>query len=175
MLIFDTETTGLIENMSTRPERQPEVIEFCGIMIDRSGKVLEELDQLIKPVTPITEEITGMNGITNDMVAKCQTFRGYAEGIRDIIERSDFVVAHNAAFDRDMIDAEIKRLGMTPIAWPRIICTVEATIHLKGYRLTLSALHQLLFNEPFKGAHRARADVEALARCVVELIKRGEM
>lgn len=176
MLIFDTETTGLVENMSTRSEKQPEVIEFCGIIINpRTGTVIEELDRLIKPTQPISEEITGMNGITNEMVRHVPSFGLTAPSIRDLIERSDCVVAHNAAFDRDMIDLEFARLKLTPVAWPRIICTVEATLHLTGYRQSLSSLYLLLFKKKFEGAHRARADVEALARIVVELRKRGEI
>lgn len=175
MLIFDTETTGLIENMTTRFEKQPEVIEFCGLTLDDNGKTVSVYDQLIKPRYPITDEITRMNNITNEMVKDKFVFHGYAEMIRDLIERSDCVVAHNAMFDKDMIDLEFARLKMTKISWPRIICTIEATIHMTGYRLTLMDLHNRLFGHKFSGAHRARTDVEALAKCVVELKKRGEL
>lgn len=131
------------------------------------------LDQLIRPTIPITEEITKMNNINNEMVRNAPTFKFLASDIRDLIERSDCVVAHHAAFDRDMVDLEFAKLGMTKIAWPRIICTIEATLHLKGYRLSLSALYEYLFGVKFEGAHRARADVDALARIVVELRKKG--
>jgi len=49
---------------------------------------------------------------------------------------------------------------------------VEQTQHLKGHRLSLGDLHDLLLGERFSGAHRARADVMALARCVSEMIRR---
>lgn len=177
MLVFDTETTGLIENMSTRSDHQPEVIEFCGMIIDPyiKGKVYDTYDKLIKPSMKITDEITRMNNIDNKMVAKAPSFREVAFDIRNMIEKSDVVVAHNAAFDRDMIDLEFSRINMTRIAWPHIICTIEATIHFTGYRLSLSALHEHLFGTKFEGAHRAKADVEALVRIVVELRKRGEI
>jgi len=176
MMIFDTETTGLVENMTTRMDHQPEIIEFCGIRINPdSGEVLDELDILIKPIIPITDEITKMNNITNEMVEDAPTFKKVASKIRDFIEASAVVVAHNAAFDRDMVDLEFKKLKMTKVAWPHLICSVEQTIHLTGFRLSLSALHEYLFKEKFAGAHRARVDVEALARCMVELRKRGEI
>lgn len=175
MLVFDTETTGLIENMTTRGDLQPEIIEFCGITLDKKFKVIDVYDKLIKPKKRITEEITKLNGIDNAMVDGALTFVKLAPMIRDLIERSDVVVAHNAAFDRDMVDIEFKKLGLTKIAWPPIICTVEATIHLKGYRLSQAALYELLFKETFSGAHRARADVEALVRIVKELKKRKEI
>ena len=175
MLVIDTETTGLIENMSTRFDHQPEVIEFCGIIINDKGNIIDVFDQLIKPTAPITAEITGMNNITNEMVAKSPSFAEVAAPIRDLIEAANFVIAHNAAFDRDMLDLEFARQQLTKIAWPRLICTVEATLHFKGYRLTLSDLYEYLFKEKFAGAHRAKVDTEALVRIVKELKKRGEL
>ena len=59
--------------------------------------------------------------------------------------------------------------------WPRLCCTVENTEWLHGHRLSLSALHEELFGEPFSGAHRARTDVAALTRCYLELVKRGDL
>lgn len=157
-------------------DHQPEVIEFCGMTINPgTDHVIDIFDRLIKPTKPITEEITKLNGIDNEMVKGASSFKFLAPTIRDLIESSECVVAHNAAFDRDMIDLEFSRLGMTKIAWPRIICTIEATIHLTGYRLSLSALYEFLFKKKFEGAHRAKADVQALAQIVVELRKRGEI
>jgi hypothetical protein len=71
-----------------------------------------------------------------------------------------------------MVDIEAQRLGIE-LRWPRLVCTVEQTIALKGYRLSLENLHKELFGEPFEGAHRAKADVAALTRCCRELFKRG--
>lgn len=176
MLILDTETTGLVDNLTTRFERQPEIVELTMIDIDpSSGSAIREFDQLIKPSQPITDEITAMNGIDNSMVENAPDFKSVASAVRDMIESSDSVVAHNAAFDRDMIDLEFAKLGMTKVAWPHVICTVEATVHMTGFRQSLSSLHELLFGTKFEGAHRARADVLALARCVVELKRRGEL
>lgn len=163
-----------MDNLSTRAEKQPEIIEFCGMTYNpHTDHVIDVFDQLIRPTIPITEEITKLNGINNEMVRTAPTFKFLASDIRDLIERSDCVVAHHAAFDRDMVDLEFAKLGQTKIAWPRIICTIEATIHIKGFRLSLSALHEHLFGVAFGGAHRARADVEALARIVLELTKKG--
>jgi hypothetical protein len=58
------------------------------------------------------------------------------------------------------------------VKWPRRICTVEQTQHIKGFRLNLSGLHEFLFGEKFSGAHRAKVDVAALVRCSSEMFKR---
>jgi hypothetical protein len=61
------------------------------------------------------------------------------------------------------------------IKWPDKICTVEQTVHLKGYRVSLSVLHETLFGMPFTGAHRAKVDVSALLFICKELYRIGEL
>jgi hypothetical protein len=73
-----------------------------------------------------------------------------------------------------MVEIEMQRHGCD-IIWPEKICTVEMTEHMDGFRLSLTALHEKLFGEAFKGSHRASADVHAMKRCYSELIKRGEI
>ena len=172
-LIFDTETTGLVENRTLKLDRQPEIIEFYGCVVDlETGEVSKELDLLIKPTKPIPAEITRIVDIDNAMVETAPPFRDIANQIFDLIAEAPAVIAHNLSFDCDMVEIEFERLG-DKIAWPHKICTVEQTIHLKGYRLKLTDLHQHLFGEPFAGAHRAKVDVQALVRCCLELTKRG--
>jgi DNA polymerase III epsilon subunit-like protein len=173
--IFDTETSGLIDNRTIKIDRQPSIIEFYGCLVDlETGEIKSELDLLIEPPKEVSEEITNITSITNDMLKGKPLFEAVASLIATAIENAPIVIAHNLSFDREMVDVEFERLGKT-IKWPRLLCTVEATIHLKGFRLSLSNLHETLFNEPFAGAHRARVDVQALVRCCVELFKRGEI
>lgn len=175
-LLFDTETTGLIDNRTVAAERQPHVIEFYACLADlKKGKVLKELNTFIRPPNPkaITEQITKITGITYDMVKDAPSFADVADGIIKFLQRKEEpVIAHNLSFDIEMMEIEADRINKK-INWPaRRICTVEQTVHLKGFRLNLSALHQHFFDEPFDGAHRAKVDVMALLRCCKELVKR---
>ncbi len=175
VLVWDTETTGLIDNRTVPLERQPSIIEFYGCVADlATGKVTKELDLLIcPPKFPLPAIITKVTGLTDAALADKPAFGDVSESIFNMIEEAaPVVIAHNLSFDKGMVDIEAERLGLT-ITWPRLICTIEQTTHLKGFRLNLSALHEFLFNEPFKGAHRAKADVAALTRCACELYKRG--
>jgi DNA polymerase III subunit epsilon len=178
--ILDTETTGLIENRLRKLERQSEVIEYYGCLADLdTGKVVSEFETLIKPKTKISDKkvkgektISDITGITNDMLATAPIFADVAEQIRQHIEAAPLVLAHNAAFDREMLDIEMERCGKS-IFWPHVLCTIEQTMHLKGFRLSLTNLHKHLFDEDFPEAHRAKSDVMALLRCCVELRKQG--
>ena len=178
-LIFDTETTGLIDNTLKPIDKQPHIIEFYGCLIERdSGDMVAELDLLIKPPIVISKEITKITGITNEMVCDSPVFRSVASQIETFVNRADRWVAHNLSYDLQMLKFEIQRCDKTILRVFKnvdLLCTVEQTEHIKGHRLKLTDLHEYLFGEPFKGAHRAKVDVEALTRCYRELIKRGEI
>lgn len=171
---FDTETTGLIDNQTMKMDKLPEVIEFYGCAFDlTSGHIFNEVEWLIKPKRTHNPEET-KSVITVEMLEDKQPFEFYAQQLKDIIEAESMVIGHNLAFDKEMIDIEMKRLGIS-INWPRGICTVEQTIHLKGMRLNLTNLHEFLFGLAFESAHRAKADANATMRCALELYKRGEL
>lgn len=173
-LIFDTETTDLFANIGRPLDKQPEAIEFFGLeLIEDAGELTEgrTLGQLIKPKKPVTDETTRITGITQALVNDKGGFGHYAQTIKDFIESFDFVVAHNAAYDRDIINTEMLRIGME-VSWPEVLCTVEMTTWIKGFRLKLGNLHIELFGEDFPDKHRAEPDVRALARCFIELRKR---
>lgn len=184
-LITDTETSELINNHSIKLEKQPNVIEFFGALTNlATGERLSEYHTLIKPPKPISFKITEITGITNEMLAEAPSFVEVSASIMATIQEAPAFIAHNCSFDKEVIDIEYERLraerylivGQEPkIIWPRTICTVEATLHYKGYRLKLADLYQFLFGESFSGAHRARADTDALERICIELFARGDL
>lgn len=174
-VIFDTETTGLIKTRQVPLDRLPEVIEFYGELVDLStGKVVDTFESLIKPKKlPISDEIVRITGINTDMVKNELSFGNYLYDINKLMRQGDCVIAHNLGYDKEMLEIECERLGKELVLPSLQICTVQQTMSMKGYRLNLSALHQELFGAPFAGAHRAKADVQALTRCVIELRKRS--
>ena len=171
-LVFDTETTGLVKNMLQPLDRQPHIIEFFALSLDSAGNELEKFHYLFNPGVRLENIITEITGITSEMLKNEKPFSVIAQHLLELIEVHDEVVAHNLSFDMAMIDIEMKRCGKK-VKWPNLICTVEATEYIKGHRLSMSALHDMLFDERFDGAHRAENDVRALARCFNELRKMG--
>lgn len=180
-IIFDTETTGLIKNRKIPLNKQPEIIEFYGEYVDlKTGSVLDSLELLIRPnhiindkLPPIIEKITGLD--YNKDLSDKPNYKELSSTIQQFFYQPDCncAIAHNMGYDKEMIDIECERIG-TPFDWPeRLLCTIEQTMHLKGYRLNLNKLHNELFKEDFENAHRARNDVKALTKCCVELHKQG--
>ena len=177
-LIFDTETTGLVKNSLIPLDRQPRMIEFYGQIVDtETCEVIEDYHSLVNPGFEISEEITKITGIKPEDLQGQPVFPFIDGNIRGIIGKADAIIAHNLSYDWSILNFEFERSGtIDKVKWPiRRICTVEETEWMCGYRLSLSALYEYLFNETFAGAHRAKADVEALTKCVLELVRRGDL
>jgi DNA polymerase III epsilon subunit-like protein len=182
--IFDTETTGLIENHSKRLDRQPEVIEFASVWAhwEQLEEIVDRFEVLIKPTLgPISDDIFSKTHISNEMVAGCPTFKDVAHRIALLLSASEVVCGHNLSFDMEMLDLEHERLGRK-VFWPSTrICTVEQSSHIAQKaqrkpsvhnRVSLADLHYYLTGAEHVGAHRAMADVLATHRCLCEMRRR---
>ena len=172
MVIFDTETTGLLQPENSDLVMQPKIIEFYGVRLNGDFGIESEVNVMIDPGEPLTKEITQITGITDSMVKGKPDFTGVASEIASIFDGADLSVAHNHAFDSGMLDVEFRRIDKyLPLA-KKQLCTVEATMGMSGHRLSLTRLHWILLQEQFK-AHRAKDDVFALVRCFHQLTEKG--
>ncbi len=175
ILFLDTETTALVKNSARKLNKQPFILEFCGIGFDEAGVEQYMLNQMFSHHLPIPDEVKRITGLTDEMLVGKPAFKELADTVEEFIAGVDRVVVHNLSYDKAVIDYEFARLDRR-IEWPADrLCTVEATEHLKGHRLSLIALHELLFGCAFEGAHRAETDVRSLAKCYFELVNRGEI
>lgn len=173
--IYDVETTGLVKNSLVPLKSQPKVIELFGHLVDRqTGDIKEEIEFFCDPGELIEDVITRITGIKQEQLTGQKPFAFYAPAVARLVSSAEEAVAHNLSFDKALLDAEFERCDIK-CEWPRLVCTVESTEWIKGHRLSLSALHEELFGEPFSGAHRARKDVNALTKCYLELVKRGDI
>ena len=174
-LLFDTETTDLIHNSLISDKTQPRIIEFYGHVIEDDGTVLDQLEFRCNPGIRIPPKITEITGISNADVNDKPPFRHRVPEIQRLMNWADAVVAHNLAYDYAVVNQEMKRMG-SELKWPKIkVCTVQETEWFKGFRLSLSNLHEHLFGEGFENAHRAKNDVDALTRCWLHMRKSGDV
>jgi len=177
IVIIDTETTGLDAPSPTKIELQPYITEFYGVRLTRDFKFISEVDTMVKPPVPISEEITKITGITQADVDSAPAFINVYDKIYDLFEGVNFIVGHNIMFDLRILTYELFRHDFqNKFHFPKhMMCTVELSKHYLNKRLTLQKLHEHLFGFEFVGAHRARSDVEATAKCFIEMVKRGEI
>lgn len=176
-VFFDTETDSLIANSARAADKQPMVVEIYAIKMEAMGGEPEEFHRLLRLRRPMPKEAVEITGITEDLLKEHGVEPSEAiESFIAFMKDEEEIVAHNLSFDMNVIEIEAQRLKLSSVDWPIVkTCTVEETEHIKGHRLNLSALHEYLFGEAFDGAHRAEADVRAMARCYWELKKRGEL
>jgi len=177
IIILDTETTGLTKPIPTNIDKQPFITEFYAIKLTPEFKFVDEMETFIKPPIPISEEITKITGIDDNTVKDAPKFFEIYDQLYDFFDGVRYVVGQNIMYDLDVINYELFRHNLErKFPWPKHhICTIESSYHYKNKRMKLSDLHEYLFGEGFKDAHRAKSDVMATVRCFIEIYERGDV
>lgn len=171
-LIFDTETSDLVSNTIRSLDLQPEIFEWYSIVLDTDKmELVDELHLFSKPKGKIAKGASKATGKKDEDFVNYPPFADGADKIKSMVESCDLVIAHNLNFDVTVTDFEFARIGKG-INWPEKRDTVSLTEWIFGYRLTLTALYNHLFDEDFGNKHEASADVKALARVWIELLRR---
>ena len=148
LLVLDTETTGL------NPETN-QVIEVGAVLLDLNSKhALGTLQYLIYAPSNPCEDINHITQLALD-AAKDQ-HKPYESLLFSMAEQADYIVAHNAKFDKGFID---KHVGDLKKIW---VCSKEDLKFPKSGKS--SRLGHLAYdhNIPVYDAHRALSDVDTL-------------
>jgi DNA polymerase-3 subunit epsilon len=103
---FDTETTGLL------PE-EFNVIEIGAVKFDKDG-IIDTFDILINPGILIPSSATQINHITNEMIENASSTKDALTAFLDFIGNT-ILIAHNANFDLNFVNAELNRCNMKPL------------------------------------------------------------
>ncbi len=150
-LLVDVETTGL--------DTASDVIIELGCILFEYGldgtvyRIIDEYNGLEDPHQPLDPDIIKLTGITDDEV-KDQSL-DEAEVIR-LIDAADFVIAHNAAFDRQMLERRFPQFVDKP--WG---CSVRS-VNWQEEGIGSAKLDYILFKlGKFHEGHRAVEDCHA--------------
>lgn len=161
--IVDIETTGGSAGMDRITE--------IAIVHHNGENVTGHYSTLINPERSISPFISGLTGITNEMVKDAPKFYEVA---REIIEWTEgrIFVAHNAHFDYRFIKEEFSSLGYTYTR--HLLDTVKLSrLAFPGYKsYSLSNLVQQM-NIPIKNRHRALGDAMATAYLFTMIMESG--
>lgn len=155
--VVDIETTGGSANFHR-------ITEIGAVKI-QNGKVIEEFQTLINPGRPIPGFITGITGITNDMVKDAPAFKDIAEKLFEFLKDTVFV-AHNVRFDYGFIQKEFERLGIDFVRPLLCTCAGLRKTHpgLTSYGLKNLTNH---FRIEMEQHHRALSDARAAAQLLL--------
>jgi DNA polymerase III subunit epsilon len=164
-IIFDTETTGL-------DHRDDRVIEIGGVeLVNRfpTGRTIHfYLDPQGREIHPEAQAVHGISAA--DLVGKpcfadiCEEFMRFTEDAK--------LVAHNASFDINFINAEFARLGHPPVETLRIIDTLALAKrkHPMGPNSLDALCRRYGIDNSRRTKHGALLDSELLAEVYIELI-----
>ena len=195
VLVFDTETTGLITRVIKNGKcvkKYPYMLQLAWILYDvAKNNLVASHDHIIKlpEGVNIPKESITFHGITQDIMEK------NGENINDVLSSfvihlnsADYVVAHNISFDMSIISKEFSRNGMINhfdvLSSKKIFyCTMKESEELCNLMVPdlvnggtrrkypkLEELHYILFKQKLKNLHNAYNDILVCFRCFYKMM-----
>lgn len=120
-IILDTETTGLTN--------EDAIVEISMLELVDGIKTGRKFHSFLNPKVNITQKAMEIHRITNETVKNQPTFEKIAEDVIKFIGDGT-IIAHNAGFDRRMLNNDLHRCGWEPYPEKRFIDTLEISRYL---------------------------------------------
>lgn len=188
ILFFDTETTGLPSDFNLPRyvvDNWPRLVQLSWTITDENGNRLKTADHIIRPSGfDIPKASADIHGITTDIAMQIgDDLTAVITDFMDDYKSADLIVGHNIDFDKNVVGAEIIRLGMKDFIDSKpSICTMKSSTdycalpNKKGYGYkypNLQELHRILFGHNFENAHNSASDIDATEKCFWKLQQLG--
>lgn len=159
-IVLDLETTGLDPYYN-------EIIEIAALKI-RNGVISDTFETLIKPNQDISDFITNLTGISNEMVNNAPCLSEVLPQIFDFIS-DDIILGHNINFDINFLYDDFDYFFKKPLS-NNFIDTMrlsrKAFPNLPHHRLIDIAEY---FNISPNGYHRALQDCQTTYECFLKI------
>lgn len=152
LICFDIEATGL--NIAT-----DRIVELCYIKRFPNGEE-KVVTQRFNPCKHISEEASKVNGIYDDDVASCPTFKEMATDIAHDFENCDLAGFNSNHFDIPLLVEEFIRAGIDFDVTGAQLVDVQGIFH-KMEKRDLTAAYKFYCNKNLTDAHTAEADTRA--------------
>ena len=158
-VVFDLETTGF------NAANGDSIIEIGAVKL-ANGEIIDKFDMLVKPPMPISDRITSVTSITNEMVADCPNEE---VAVGEFIKWTGNLpmVAHNAKFDTSFIEQAYKKYNLGEYT-NTVIDTLALSrlLDSDASRHGLSAITKR-YDVEFDEESHHRGDYDALATALV--------
>lgn len=163
-IVMDTETTGI------DPAEGHRVIEVAGVELVNLMPTGQQFHALIDPERDIPADATRIHGFTNAHLEGRPKFAAIADAMLAFFGDAD-IIAHNAVFDFNHLDAELARCGRAPLPRKRMVDTLAlARERFPGMPNSLDALcRRFGIDISMRTSHNALLDVRLLAQVFLEL------
>lgn len=161
-VVFDIETTGF-SNLNER------IIEIGAVKI-KNGEIVGEFSSFVNPGKFISEKITELTSITNEMVSDAPKIDAVIFKFYDFCKDS-ILVAHNIDFDMSFIRRNGEKFNLkfdNPLLDTIDLCKLLYP-ELKRYKLNVVAKH---LGVNLENHHRAVDDARATAMVLIKCIEK---
>ena len=153
LVFFDIEATGL--NVV-----RDRIVQIALIKYTKDSDEPQELELMINPGIPISEEAMAVHGITPDMLRNKPSFEQVGQQIYDFIGDADLAGYNSDRFDVPMLMEEFDRVGLEFNLDSRHLIDVQKIFYKMEPR-TLKAAYKFFCDKDLEDAHDALADVRA--------------
>lgn len=168
-IVLDIETTDF------SPAKGGRIIEIAAVKVV-DNQVVDKFSELINPGLSIPKKITELTSITNEMVENAPSINEVLQRFWKFID-GYVVVAHNAKFDWDTFLIPSFK-NVSKYVTGSAVCTLNISKKIYGTKKIDENGNKITINNKLsdicernnvllKNAHRAIADCEALAECVL--------
>ena len=172
ILFFDTETNGLWRrDLNPNHDEQPHLVSLAAQLCDNKEKVVSQISFRIQPSCipfKIPKEASDINGITTeDAESTGISMKLGLEIFSELLSRANTLVAHNTAFDLQIIERAFNVFHMKLKKPDNIYCTMmmaKDQMKLKGqfkdFKFPkLQECHEFFYNVGYHDWHDALTDV----------------
>ncbi len=164
----------------------PRMIHLSWICLDEAFKPVKDFDCIVKPDGFAIDDTIAKNCRIElqEVEEKGESLEDILKAFDESVKETEFMFAHNLAFNENVIAAEYVRKNMTHKMFQseRFCLMQEATWYCKlpsrsgGYKWpSLNEMHAIMFEKKYAPSGNARADVIAASRCFIKLMKLGQL
>ena len=163
-IVWDTETTGIMPGDGHR------IVEIGAVELVGRVPTGRSFHTYVDPCRMMPKDAEGVHGLSTAFLTGQPVFEAVVDEFLAFIADSP-LVAHNAMFDMEFLNWELRRARMPVVHASRAVCTLELSRKKHpGAKHTLDALcNRYGIDLSVRAKHGALIDAELLARVYVEL------
>jgi len=163
-VVIDTETTGL------DPQDGHRIVEIACLELIHHVPTGRKLHRYVNPERDVPADAMAVHGLDAEFLAGHPPFAAIADELTEFIA-GDRLVIHNAEFDLAFLNAELARLGRSPLAGPFVDTLAVARRRFPGAPASLDALcRRFAIDLSARDKHGAEIDCSLLAEVYIELL-----
>jgi DNA polymerase-3 subunit epsilon len=164
-IVFDTETTGF------EPGEGHRIVEIGLVELMDHFPTGRSKQFYLNPERDVPIESQRVHGLSAEFLSDKPLFAHVVEEFLEFVGDAVLVI-HNASFDMKFINAELTRVGRTPLSMARTVDTIEiAKRKIPGARYSLDELCKRFgIDLTVRSKHGALLDAELTAQVYLELV-----